>query len=420
MTDQPDPAAAITPEDLAACLRDLHLRADSPSYRTLQDRTRRAGGPLPGTRLTRVPLRRTTLSDVLRGTVWPRKAFLLTFADQCGVDLQADRRWEQAWDRIAPQARADGGESPADQARRIQQMEQQIGELTAQLAAERDRGPAGTAEQMRRLEDQVGDLTGQLAAERDRASGSAAAVRQMRELIDGHRGQLAAADREVPAVAAEPVVLSPASVDDTREAGERFRDGTPVVLLLGALPDDDAQRAAAFAAGLVFALRGSIDKLTDRVLLLVPAGAEISAADRAAIEAGFRPGSTAPVDEIHERLRRVWSPDYGPHPYESTPASEPSWTPAPAAAADYDNDSYSSYYADSMYPRYGPAAPVADTRFDMPAYDEYPGYAYEYPAPAPAAGSRPAVLPSGDDYYHYDEGAITGADPRWDRPAGPT
>jgi hypothetical protein len=56
---------------------------------------------LPGTNLRRVPLKRATIADVLAGQAFPRKAFLLTFAEACGVDLQADHRWEQAWSRLA-------------------------------------------------------------------------------------------------------------------------------------------------------------------------------------------------------------------------------------------------------------------------------------------------------------------------------
>jgi hypothetical protein len=56
---------------------------------------------LPGTDLRRIPLKRATIAEVLAGQAFPRKAFLLTFAEACGVDLQADHRWEQAWDRLA-------------------------------------------------------------------------------------------------------------------------------------------------------------------------------------------------------------------------------------------------------------------------------------------------------------------------------
>src|SRR5262249_33653084 len=64
-------------------------------------RTIHAEGMLPGTDLRRVPLKRATIADVLAGQAFPRKAFLLTFAEACGVDLQADHRWEQAWNQLA-------------------------------------------------------------------------------------------------------------------------------------------------------------------------------------------------------------------------------------------------------------------------------------------------------------------------------
>ena len=99
-----DPARAASPGDLARCLRQLHLQADEPSFRSLEKRTRHANGLLPGTRIERVPLRRSTLSDVLQGQTFPRKSFLLTFVEACGVDLEVDRRWGQAWDRLANQA----------------------------------------------------------------------------------------------------------------------------------------------------------------------------------------------------------------------------------------------------------------------------------------------------------------------------
>ena len=99
-----DPAQAQSIDDLARCLRQLHLRADRPSFRLLEDRTKHAKGLLPGTRIERVPLRRSTLSDVLQGQTFPRKGFLLTLVEACGVDLAADQRWEQAWDRLAVEA----------------------------------------------------------------------------------------------------------------------------------------------------------------------------------------------------------------------------------------------------------------------------------------------------------------------------
>ncbi|MEV6023037.1 hypothetical protein [Streptomyces sp. NPDC052036] len=100
-------ASSLRPEDascldeFAAVLRDLRALADRPSYRKLQDATARLGGTLPGTQLHRVPLTRSTLGDVLAGRTFPRKAFLLTYVEACGVDIAADRRWERAWSALA-------------------------------------------------------------------------------------------------------------------------------------------------------------------------------------------------------------------------------------------------------------------------------------------------------------------------------
>ena len=41
------------------------------------------------------------------------------------------------------------------------------------------------------------------------------------------------------------------------------------------LPDADAKRLVDFAAGLIFGLRGSIDRVSNRVFLLTPADTEI-------------------------------------------------------------------------------------------------------------------------------------------------
>jgi CspA family cold shock protein len=79
--------------------------------------------------LKRVRLTRSTVSDVLLGRKFPGKAFLLTFVDACGVDLERDRRWEQAWDRLAPQYLDQAAEAEADQLRR------QLAEATAAHAA---------------------------------------------------------------------------------------------------------------------------------------------------------------------------------------------------------------------------------------------------------------------------------------------
>ncbi|HYH30007.1 MAG TPA: cell division protein SepF [Pseudonocardia sp.] len=73
--------------------------------------------------------------------------------------------------------------------------------------------------------------------------------------------------------------LQPRSYREARTIGERYRDGVPVIMNLTELDAADAKRLVDFAAGLAFALRGSIDKVTSRVFLLTPADVEVSADD---------------------------------------------------------------------------------------------------------------------------------------------
>lgn len=73
--------------------------------------------------------------------------------------------------------------------------------------------------------------------------------------------------------------LQPSSFTEARTIGERYRDGVPVIINLTDLDEAAARRLVDFAAGLAFALRGSIDKVTSRVFLLTPANVEVSADD---------------------------------------------------------------------------------------------------------------------------------------------
>jgi cell division inhibitor SepF len=85
--------------------------------------------------------------------------------------------------------------------------------------------------------------------------------------------------RDRGAVLARITTLQPRSYKEARTIGERYRDGQPVIMNLTELDAADAKRLVDFAAGLAFALRGSIDKVTNRVFLLTPADVEVSADD---------------------------------------------------------------------------------------------------------------------------------------------
>jgi cell division inhibitor SepF len=113
------------------------------------------------------------------------------------------------------------------------------------------------------------------------------AVRAGQEMV--HSG----ADRHAPAVTqttdlARITTLHPRTYNEARTIGEHFREGTPVIMNLSEMVDSDAKRLVDFAAGLIFGLRGSIDRVTNRVFLLSPMNVEVTAEDKARIaERGF-------------------------------------------------------------------------------------------------------------------------------------
>ncbi len=82
--------------------------------------------------------------------------------------------------------------------------------------------------------------------------------------------------------------LHPRTYNEARTVGENFRDGTPVIMNLGEMDDVDAKRLVDFAAGLVFASRGTIERITAKVFLLSPPNVHVAAEDKQRIvEGGF-------------------------------------------------------------------------------------------------------------------------------------
>ena len=94
-------------------------------------------------------------------------------------------------------------------------------------------------------------------------------------------------------VAEEPAsyritTLHPRTYNEARTIGEHFREGVPVIMNLTDLDDTDAKRLVDFAAGLIFGLRGSIERVTNKVFLLSPQNIHVTAEDKARIaEGGF-------------------------------------------------------------------------------------------------------------------------------------
>jgi len=113
----------------------------------LEERTKHVNGFFPGTRIERVPLRRSTLSEVLQGQTFPRKGFLLTFVEACGVDLKADRQWELAWDRLAPQVQYQDHEmATGNLQREIDELRQQLAEAQHRAEVAQAQADKATAE----------------------------------------------------------------------------------------------------------------------------------------------------------------------------------------------------------------------------------------------------------------------------------
>jgi cell division inhibitor SepF len=84
------------------------------------------------------------------------------------------------------------------------------------------------------------------------------------------------------------LTLHPRTYNEARTVGENFREGTPVIMNLSEMDDADAKRLVDFAAGLVFATRGTIERVTAKVFLLSPANVTVAAEDKQRIaEGGF-------------------------------------------------------------------------------------------------------------------------------------
>ena len=89
-----------------------------------------------------------------------------------------------------------------------------------------------------------------------------------------------------PTSASRITTLHPRTYNDARAIGESFRDGTPVIMNLSEMDDGDAKRIVDFAAGLVFGLRGTIERVTQKVFLLSPANGVVTAEERERITQG--------------------------------------------------------------------------------------------------------------------------------------
>ena len=144
------------------------------------------------------------------------------------------------------------------------------------------------------LEDVDGEYAEVDSAEPDRYAEATRATRvePARPVSDlnERRRQPAQAARPVAAAAdmSRIVTLHPRTYNEARVIGENFRDGIPVIMNLSEMNDADAKRLVDFAAGLIFSVRGSIERVTNKVFLLSPPNVSVAAEEKQRIaEGGF-------------------------------------------------------------------------------------------------------------------------------------
>ncbi len=98
--------------------------------------------------------------------------------------------------------------------------------------------------------------------------------------IDSRRPVVAVANDPEAGGVSRITTIHPRTYNEAKTIGESFRSGTPVIMNLSDMDDADAKRLVDFAAGLVFGLNGTIERVTQKVFLLSPAHVEVDAEDR--------------------------------------------------------------------------------------------------------------------------------------------
>ena len=82
--------------------------------------------------------------------------------------------------------------------------------------------------------------------------------------------------------------VAPKSFNDVQDVADKFKDSIPVILNLQGTDTDLSKRLIDFSSGLTYALDGGMQRIADKVFLLTPRGAELTAAERAElVEKGF-------------------------------------------------------------------------------------------------------------------------------------
>ncbi|MGH3411502.1 MAG: cell division protein SepF [Marmoricola sp.] len=141
------------------------------------------------------------------------------------------------------------------------------------------------------LEDADGEYAGLDEAEGYDEPTRSAQVEPARPVANlSERRRQGTGPRQAPASVAMSriVTLHPRTYNEARVIGENFRDGVPVIMNLSEMDDTDAKRLVDFAAGLIFSVRGSIERVTNKVFLLSPPNVTVAAEEKQRLaEGGF-------------------------------------------------------------------------------------------------------------------------------------
>jgi cell division inhibitor SepF len=147
--------------------------------------------------------------------------------------------------------------------------------------------------------DEYDDAAGERDGREDRRGGehrAGSGPRSLAPLREDSRGSVATMTERRPQVAVHGssrafdriTTIHPRTYNEAKQIGESFRESTPVIMNLSDMDDSDAKRLVDFAAGLVFGLRGTIERVTNKVFLLSPANVTVTAEDKARMaESGF-------------------------------------------------------------------------------------------------------------------------------------
>jgi len=149
----------------------------------------------------------------------------------------------------------------------------------------------GLLEDTGRYDDEYGSYDGEYDTQETMPVSARSAKRESRPApvadLSERRGR-SAGPTSVVAELSRITTLHPRTYNEARTVGENFRDGTPVIMNLSDMDDTDAKRLVDFAAGLVFATRGTIERITNKVFLLSPPNVSVAAEDKQRIvEGGF-------------------------------------------------------------------------------------------------------------------------------------